>query len=105
MANIIAAMTNATVTTKSMRLISATSSHPGNPLVMGCSVFTRRMMACPFRQAHCQNYLICAVGVPNLWLSTPNFRELRRGEVRRIPLLGTWVNKELSTFSEGMYAA
>jgi hypothetical protein len=32
MANIIAAMTSATVTINMMRRISATSSHPGNPL-------------------------------------------------------------------------
>ena len=33
-------------------------------------------------------------GVPAL-LYAPNFRELRYGEVRRIPLLSTWVNKPL----------
>src|SRR5215218_11153172 len=44
------------------------------------------------------------------WSGTPlvldrghtNFRELRRGEVRRIPLLGTWVHKPSSDMHRGV---
>ncbi len=32
-------------------------------------------------------------GAAPLFFVPPNFRELRTGEVRRIPLLRTWVNK------------
>jgi hypothetical protein len=66
MANIIAAITNATTTTVMMRLIiSATSLTVLATPSMGCSVLSTGSMVHPFRQAHCQNYLFMLLGVPN----------------------------------------
>ncbi len=57
------AMTNATVTNNSMRLISAASLLPQPPRVMGCLLrLYKEDYGAPFGLPHCQNYLICAVG-------------------------------------------
>jgi hypothetical protein len=45
------------------------------------------------------------LGFPPILPYAPNFRELRLGEVRRIPLLGNSVNKAYSTTSLGQAVA